>query len=372
IVIDESAALQLQIDTGVALMTFFGHASGSGFDESTDLPENYANKDRYPVILANSCFAGDIHTPTQSISERFVTLPEKGAIAFIASVGLGDAGFLYFYSDSLYNNISKKYYGQPIGKLMQETIRQLQDSFSYGRKAVCQEMTLEGDPALKFNSWKKPDLEINESSVFFTPNNITTDLDTFSIHVNVRNIAKAVADSFLVVVTRTYPNGFDSVYFFKIGRCFYSDTLQVNLRVNGFSSAGINTFKIRIDLPEDSVDEIEDFTNNTATATLFITSHDLIPVYPPKFAIIPSNSTALKANTSDPLMGTRTYRFEMDTSYQAFGSPPQPSPLFHFGTVTDSGGVITWNNGVQLLDSTVYYWRVANDSVQNDPVHYKW
>src|SRR6185369_2261902 len=70
--------------------------------------------------------------------------------------------------------------------------------------------------------------------------------------------------------------------------------------------------------------------------------------------------------------GMKTYRFEMDTSYQAFGNPPQYSPMFRFATVTDSGGVITWNNNIQLLDSVVYYWRVANDSVQNNPARYKW
>ena len=372
IVIDQSLELENRINAGVALMTFFGHASGAGFDESTDDPENYRNQPRYPMILANSCFAGDIHTTVQSISERFVTLRSRGSIGFIASVALGDAYYLYIYSDSLYYNFSNRHYGEPIGTLMQHTILQMQDSNIIGTKTVCEEMTLEGDPGIKLNNWKKPDLLMSQSNIYFTPNNITTDLDTFNVHVIVRNLAKAIPDSFNVVVTRTFPGGGDSVYTVRIARCYYADTLILNMHVNGSASAGINTFKVDVDLPEDSIPELDDQINNTASATLFITSHDIIPVFPPKFAIVPYSTTMLKASTVDPLAGIKTYRFEMDTSYQAFGNPPQPSPLFHFTTVTDSGGIITWNNNIVLGDSVVYYWRVANDSVTIDPVKYKW
>ena len=372
IFIDQSRELQDRINAGVSLMTFFGHASGSDFDQSTDVPENYGNLGKYPLVIANSCFAGDIHTATPSISERFVTLPDKGSIGFIASVGLGDAGYLFLYSSNLYKNIAYKNYGQSIGKIMQQTIRDVQDTGNEGTKIVCQEMTLEGDPGIKPNNWKKPDYLMEPSNIYFTPTSITTDLDTFTVHVIVRNIAKAVPDSFNVVITRTFPNGTDSVYTVRIGHCYYADTLQLSMHVNGFNSAGINTFKSDVDLPLNTVDEIENQFNNTASAFLFITSLDAIPVYPPKFAIVPYNTVALKASTSDPLAGMKTYRFEMDTSYQAFGNPPQYSPMFRFATVTDSGGVITWSNNIQLLDSVVYYWRVANDSIQNNPVRYKW
>ncbi len=372
IVINQSEELQNRINSGVALMTFFGHASGSGFDESTDDPENYGNHGKYPLVIANSCFAGDIHTSAQSISERFVTLQERGSIGFIASVGLGDASYLFSYSDSLYKNFSSRHYGDPIGKQMQQTILQVQDSNSIGTKAVCEEMTLEGDPGIKLNNWNKPDLLMSQSNIYFTPNNITTDLDTFNVHIIVRNIARAIPDSFNVVVTRTFPNGTDSVYTMRIGHCYYADTLLLNAHVDGSNSAGINSFRVNVDLPEDSIHELDDYLNNSTTATLFITSHDIIPVYPQKFAIVPYSTTSVKASTVDPLAGMKTYRFEMDTSYQAFSNPPQPSPMFRFTTVTDSGGVITWNNNITLMDSVVYYWRVANDSVSIDPVKYKW
>lgn len=77
IVINQSDTLQKKIDNGVSLMTFFGHASGSGFDQSTDEPSEYGNHGKYPVIIANSCFAGDIHTSQQSVSEKFVLQPES-------------------------------------------------------------------------------------------------------------------------------------------------------------------------------------------------------------------------------------------------------------------------------------------------------
>ncbi len=51
----------------------------------------------------------------------------------------------------------------------------------------------------------------------------------------------------------------------------------------------------------------------------------------------------------------------------------QRSPLYRFTLVTDSGGVISWTPpNLTLLDSTVYFWRVANDSINDDPVRFKW
>ena len=77
IVINQSDTLQAQIDNGVSIMTFFGHASGSGFDQSTDEPSEYNNQGKYPLIVANSCFAGDIHTYQKAFPKNSSSNPAK-------------------------------------------------------------------------------------------------------------------------------------------------------------------------------------------------------------------------------------------------------------------------------------------------------
>ncbi len=375
IVINQSDSLQAKIDAGVSIMTFFGHASGSGFDQSTDEPTEYGNYGKYPLIVANSCFAGDIHTSQRSVSEKFVLEPGKAAIGFIASVGQGIPPDLYSYSNALFENASYHNYGASIGHLMKKAIEAIQIPNSLNIQIVCNEMSLHGDPSLKLNNFSKPEYMISEQNIRFTPSVITTDLDTFSIHVKTRNLGKAVQDSFYVHITRTFPDGSDSVYSIKRGRCYYEDELVLNVTTGSFNAAGINRFTVEIDLP-DSIDEYDNLTNNVATTSLFITSNDIHPVYPPKYAIHPYSTVTLKATTANPLADVRTYKFEIDTVDLAIvDSTPamQRSPMYRFTLVTDSGGVISWTPpNLTLLDSVVYFWRVANDSINIDPNQFKW
>ncbi|HNP48460.1 MAG TPA: C25 family cysteine peptidase, partial [Bacteroidia bacterium] len=375
IVINLSDSLQAQIDSGVAVMTFFGHASGSGFDQSTDEPSAYNNRGRYPVVVANSCFAGDFHAYQKSVSEKFVLEPQKAAIAFIASVGQGIPNDLYSYSNAFFENASYYNYGATLGQLMKKAIETIQQPNQENIRIVCNEMSLQGDPSLRLNHFSKPDYTVNESNISFSPSEISTDLDTFQVNVTLRNIGKAVQDSFRVNVIRTYPDGIDSVFSFKRARCYYQDTINLTLKTGGFSSAGVNKIRVEIDLP-DSVSEYNDYSNNFTSTNVFIKSNDILPVYPPKFSIHPFSSVTLKASTSDPLSDVRNYRFEIDTVDLNVVDTTQgmsPSPLFRFTVISDSGGVFSWAPpNYTLLDSTVYFWRVANDSITQDTVNYKW
>lgn len=359
-----TAQIKNAIDSGVSMMLFFGHASGSSFDIATDLPQNYTNYGKYPVVMASSCFAGNFHTHDPSNSEQFVMEPGKAAIAFMASVGLGDAQNLYVYDTSLYRNISYRNYGEPIGKIMQHTIQILQDNYNgnSGIKRVVNEMSLQGDPMLRYNSWAKPDLVADESNIHFTPDVITSDMDTFTIHFRTRNYARAVSDTFRVTITRTMPNGVDSVYTIARPRCYYADDLSVTMRVGGLNGAGINNFNVKVDLNPDTIPEMQDFINNGTSTSVFVYSNDIIPVYPPKYAIHPYSTVTLKASTANPLGTTRNYKFEIDTAYFNDDAGTH-SPLYRFNFIQSSGGVVTWSPAnYTLLPNTVYYWRVYDDT----------
>lgn len=69
---------------GVSVITIFGHGSGQGFDQNIDQIENYTNQGRYFMLIANSCFTGDIFTPQRLVSEDFVLTPNKAAVGFLA------------------------------------------------------------------------------------------------------------------------------------------------------------------------------------------------------------------------------------------------------------------------------------------------
>lgn len=363
--INQSDYLHALIDTGVSIITFFGHGSTTGFDQNIDIPSSYNNKDRYPLIIANSCFAGNIHTSGRVISEDFVLIEEKGTIGFIASISEGYAFELFNYSNQLYKEIGYNNYGKSIGNSMKRTIEKIQTTNNQILKNTCLEMTLHGDPAIIINSPKNPDLVISPSKIFFTPQIITSQLDSFTVNIIVTNIGKVFTDSFEVAIKRTLPIGTQLNFSKKITLLNFQDTIKLTLPVNPQNGIGINTFHVRLDVQDSIRPEISELNNETS-AQMIIQSDDIIPVYPYKYAIVPNNTVTLKASTSNPFAPAKNYIFELDTS-DAFNSS---SPKFKQYKISQAaGGIITWQPNIVLEDSMVYYWRVSPDVTNGN---YKW
>lgn len=364
--INLSEIIKSYINNGVSLMTFFGHAAGIGFDISIDNPSEYNNDGKYPFLLANSCYAGDIFQLTNSgtvnSSEEFVLIRRKGMIGYLASVTPSSEIPLDLYSTSLYKNFSYKHYGKSMGFIIQQTIKEVQSSLA-ARKEICLEMTLHGDPALSLNSADLPDYYINHKSVFYNPFDVTTAVDSFDFHLVIANQGRAVGDSLLVEIVRNYP-GMDSVdrYKYLIPSPKFRDTISIRMPVNSFFGVGNNSFSIALD-SYNSIPELNE-NNNTLNTVLNIKAADLSPVYPPEFAVVGTQNIVLKASTYYPFSPNSDYVFELDTSYY-FDSPIK----LKYKTQA-KGGVIEWTPMIVLQDSVVYYWRVSLDS--NSKHDYNW
>ncbi len=353
--INQSDSLKTLINNGVSMMTFFGHAAGIGFDQSIDNPSEYNNYGKYPFLLANSCYAGDIFQYTNSSSEEFIFIENKGVIAYLASISLGLPGPLNSYSNELYKNISFTSYGKSIGEIIKKTIGTIQGP-DLTLKETCLTMTLHGDPALHINSFERPDYVITAPDVYFNPPNVTSELDSFNIVIIANNIGRAVADSMVVETVRTFPDGTTTTtYSNKIRAPYFKDTLTLRLPVDLSNGLGLNKFKITLDFFNE-IDEMSEL-NNSVDVNLFIKSSEIVPVYPYKYAVIPTLPVTLKASTGFPFMGTETYEFQLDTT-DTFNSP-----VLQTGHVTHSGGVVNWMPTFPITtDSIVYYWRVSIDS----------
>ena len=254
------------INGGVSLMTFFGHAYGNNFDQSIDEPENYLNDGKYPFILANSCLIGNIHKSSlNSGSERFVLSKGKGAIGFLASSSLGVPGYLYQYSNMFYKKMGKDNYGFPVGKVVQQVVKEMQDSSNTLNRDVCMHMTLHCDPAVILNSHPKPDYTVygvkglTQPNVYFSPKVVTSETDSFTINVVVTNIGRANGDSMSINVTRKFPSQgiSDTTYSILLSKVFYSDTVKIKMPVDKLNGVGLNGFSIFVDALSE-VDELDE------------------------------------------------------------------------------------------------------------------
>lgn len=357
------------IEGGVSLMTFFGHASGDGFDQNIDNPNNYSNEGKYPLLFANSCLTGNIHEPFYtSTSENYVIIEKKGVIGFLATVNLSYASPLHNYATAFYNNMAHLNYGSTVGKSMRNSVVSIQGTNpNFRTRSTCLSFTLHGDPAVQPYGMDTPDIAINNQSVFFNPSEVTSETDSIEVYVALVNLGEAFTESFPVEITRNFPNGDTAIYDIWVDGLYYRDTVSVKIPANISDAQGLNTFDVKVDLkPQIQIEEIENYTNNQIFGKeLFITSGDLIPVYPYEYAIIPDNQVTLKASTGDPFAPTKNYIIEIDTT-DLYNSPLKQN---HY--LSQSGGVVTWEPPITLLDSTVYFWRASPDSTgPNDG--YKW
>jgi hypothetical protein len=360
-----------KLSSGVAMMNFFGHSSASGFDIGVDEPSKWNNKGKYPFVLGNGCHAGDLFTTIPSYAEISVTTPNAGAIAFLATTGVGLDAYLYRYMRELYVSIAKDNYGNSFAFQMKKAIAALdKKSDNLFDEYVSYQMNLNGDPCLKVTSFDKPEIEIHEEDVFFTPKNINLGVDSITANIVLTNLGKTIKDTFEIVLSRKFPNlDADSSYYLRVPVLGYKDTVTVKFPLQPTIGIGLNAIDISVDVPSFVEEQYDESFNNRTVKPLYISLDALIPSYPIEFAIVPKDSITLKATNPNPIAQPKKYRFELDTVYNF------SSPFRRYASVVGAGGTYEvapneWRssvtNGVlpfRCLDSVVYYWRVAIDTI---------
>src|SRR5688500_145156 len=131
-----------------------------------------------------------------STSERFVNLPDEGAIAFISSVSVGYDYFLSRYSGRLYQHFSSLSYGQTIAEQMRQTIQYYQansDTLLY-EETTCMQMALNGDPMIRLNWHERPEIEISQQSIYFEPDVLNLTVDSIELNLIITNLGQSIVD----------------------------------------------------------------------------------------------------------------------------------------------------------------------------------
>ncbi len=365
-----------RIEDGVSIMNFFGHAAASnnGFEINIDEPSNWNNFGKYPVVIGNSCYNGNIFKSGVSTSENFVNIPNEGAIAFLSTISVGYDTPLAIYSKELYKQFSYKNYGKTLGSQIKSTVKQLYDQHSaltigaVFYESACTQMTLHGDPMLKVNYSTAPEIDIQVADLSLSPNNINLSVDSVELTFTLRNIGKSIKTPVYVEIRRNFPGtSVDSMKTLFLPRLNYDTIIKRKFPLQAAISGGINTFTVSIDIPNAYSEQFEEISNNQASANFFLNIDGMLPIWPYNYAVVPTDTVTVKASTINPIAGMRTYRFELDTT-DTYNSPQ----LRRF-SITGLGGVkmvhpnewlSAFGSPFPLIctDSTVYFWRVAADS----------
>jgi len=347
---------------GMSFFCYFGHSSSTVLEFNISDPNNYSNAGKYPVFSVNGCNAGDFFvfdpqrfTYSQTLSEKFTLAKQRGSIAFLASTHFGIVNYLNIFITSFYNLMGKTDYGASLGKLNKDAAQQLiqiSGGGDYHARLHAEEMTLHGDPAIKMNFQALPDYVIEEPQVVINPQFVSIAETTFTANIKLYNIGKAVNDSITVEIKRQYPdNSIVSLSRKKIPGIRYTDSLVLVVPIIATRDKGLNKLIIKVDA-DDVVPEITE-ANNTVTKEFYIYEDEARPAYPYNFSIVNQPTVKLYASTANPLSTLKQYALEMDTT-ELFNSPLKVSK-----TLSSVGGLLEFDPGISLNDSTVYYWRTS-------------
>lgn len=356
------AQLQGLLRNGIGLLTYFGHGSSTNLAYNLPALNTWNNTGKYPLFVMLGCNVGNIfsYDPGRlsdfiTLSERYVLTPQLGGIGMLASTHFGTLGELDLYANNLFNAVSKTQYNQPFTKAIQVTDQAL-NTTNFLMRLHLEQHILHGDPALKPNSFPKPDYVVEEPQIYINPAFMSVADTVFNVKAYIYNIGKAAGNSSSTVsleVKRQYPDGsIATVYTKNIQPAIRNiDSVSFNLPIIPTRDKGQNKLIVTIDY-NNQYDELSEL-NNSAEKQFFIYEDELRPVYPYNFAIINKNNQKLVASTADPLLGIKTYIMEMDTT-EFFNSPIKITK-----TITSAGGVIEFDPGIIYQDSMVYHWRVA-------------
>lgn len=362
-----SDELDSLIQTGVSLITFYGHSSVNSFNFNLDKPENYNNNGKYPIILTNGCLVGNPFTYGHGFADDFVLTKDHGAIGFLGPSIFSVASSLDIYSSNFYKNLSVDNFDMPIGDIIAATLQDVSSVTSSPVDfAVAQQMLYSGDPTLKINTFPKPDYVIETQNISFDPPNVSAGLDSFFIQVVVYNLGKAIDDSIYVDIKRTLPDGSEEFLYHKRVKAPYNiDTLRFSVQTEPSKAFGLNYFYIKVDAGEvasanGDIDELDENNNSISNFKLFINADDIVPVWPYDYSIVGEQNVTLKASTVNSFAGAKQYVFQIDTT-QNFNSP-----LLQTKRITQTGGVVKWTPSLTMMDGKVYYWRTSVDTLYNN------
>ncbi|CAH1002306.1 hypothetical protein LEM8419_03221 [Neolewinella maritima] len=364
-----------RINAGTSIITFYGHSSSQGFDFNIDNPDNYNNKDKYPFMMSLGCYSGDAFTESRSISERFIFLPDGGAVTFAASKGIGFISALGVFGRSVFDHVGNEQYGQGIGDALKAVVSDYAGTSNYTMGLLLEQFSLSGDPAFRFHPRPGPDVVIDPSQTSVDPNVVPAQDTSFMVKLRTLNLgskAADVPDSLLLHFRQQLPSGeVRDLTDYRMAVPYYDESVTVQLPNVGLEAVGVNRLLITVDA-DDQIAEApaaaeanNELRVGDALGTPFtVIANTAKTAYPPPYAVV-GPGVELIASSSDPLAPERQYRLQVahDLSFR--------SPIADVNIVSP-GGVIRYTPTFSLQDSTTYYWRISPDSTSTEDAGFIW
>jgi hypothetical protein len=380
-IVGESKFKQLEnlLHQGSTIINYLGHSSTSTFEFNINDPSEWNNKNRYPIFSAMGCSAGAIHGTVYSLSDRFIQLPDEGAIAFVSGSGSQFPQSLIQWAHPWYQYIGGLGYEGTLGESILVGLRNVgtfvhaDSDASNPYRFLLEQQTLQGDPALRFHPLPGPDYVVDRSSVSFNPQVLNTKLDSFDVSFNINNIGRNLHQNVSFRIDIKWPDGqIINVKQGQVESVTFETPIHIRLPLNTGNKAGSFRLLISLDpsnllaeLPAPAAEENNELTDNLGSIGIpFIVVDNVISaVYPPDFAIVNTTTPELIATSSNSFIKQQDIVMELDTT-ALFNSPLKIREHF-----PDHSATLKWSPQFNYVAGKVYYWRVSTDSVSAEQTY---
>ncbi|MEZ0540101.1 C25 family cysteine peptidase [Fibrella arboris] len=226
-----------QINKGIGMISMFGHSSLDVADIDIGYVSNdrlgYRNKGRYPLLLANGCASGNFYFGPKTFISDWVLTPDRGAILALAHTYNGFASALKTYTDNLYSVMTDSlWYARPFGEIQVESIRRymLANNSIYD-KTNAEQITLQGDPAVRLFPFSRPDLAFSDGGI-----QVKTQANTVALTAVALNLGRGISQRPEVRVRQYAANG-QLLQEKKqpVNGATYADTLRLTMPVTNIA-----------------------------------------------------------------------------------------------------------------------------------------
>lgn len=348
------------INRGTLVVNYIGHAATSTWDNGIKDPNILSNGNKNPLVFSMTCFTGknaQTDIDGRGFGERFVYLPNKGAIGFVGTTGWsffpGGGNTLngYLFKSIAYDSLRR------IGDIMKmgSIYMKNYDTTSFANKNTINSYNLLGDPASRLILPSYPEFDIQQSDYKLTP--VFPSLrEQITLKIYPKNLGTR-ADSCKIRFQLLKNNAVSRVSDTVFRNFDFTDTLTYYFKID---SAGIYSAKIILDA--DNWHNRESESNNILIIPIPLKNISFVPLKPVDNSVVPSDSVTfvgINPNIDPKKFNLKVY-VQLDTN-ASFSSPLKQT---YFRTV-DSGVVTKFKIRIPVPDTNlIYFWR-TNSVINN-------
>ncbi|GAB2768570.1 hypothetical protein GCM10027275_08970 [Rhabdobacter roseus] len=268
----ENVNISRQVNEGVGMITFMGHASPT----VPDLNIGYAsapgsqlnNKGKYPFMYFNGCGVGNVFYRYETLAADWLFSANKGAIGVLSNSFWSYSSTSGAYLNAFYKALfgDEALLGKPIGTVLQKVGSAIAaaNPNAYDLANIHQ-LILLGDPAVVLFPIHKPDYAVRSQDLFIQSKNPALSIgqtDSLQIGFAVSNAGKVEDNRSLAVqIRKTLANGTVQTTSHSVLAPARQDIFLLSFQ----KDLSINKIEVVLD-PTQQIDELDRNNNRAALA----------------------------------------------------------------------------------------------------------